>query len=214
MTMPPSVHMPPSPPGQPPEHGLDVSTLPTFAFGMRSPMWWGTLGMIIVEGMVFALTIMSYFYLRSRSSEWPQDSPPPDLLWGTVNLILMLLSGLPNWWTKRAAEQLDLRRVRIGMAICVAFALVSLAVRVGEFNTLNVRWDSNAYGSVVWMLMGLHTMHLITDAYDTIVLTALVHTGTLEGARFADVADNAGYWYFVVVSWVAVYATVFWGARL
>lgn len=193
---------------------LDVTHLPTFAFGTRSPMWWGTLGMIVVEGMVFALTIMSYFYLRSRSPAWPQDSLPPDLLWGTLNAVLMLVSGLPNWWTKRAAEQLDLRRVRIGMLVCVLFGIASLLVRIGEFNTLNVRWDANAYGSVVWMLMGLHTMHLLTDTYDSCVLAVLMWTGPLEGKRFVDVAENAGYWYFVVVSWLAVYAVVFWGARL
>jgi cytochrome c oxidase subunit 3 len=192
---------------------LDVSTLPTFAFGIRSPMWWGTLGMIVVEGMVFALTIMTYFYLRSRSPTWPQQAPPPDLLWGSINAGLMLASGIPNWWTKRAAEQLDLRRVRIGMLVCVAFGLACLLVRIGEFATLNVRWDANAYGSVVWMLMGLHTMHLLTDTWDSAVLAVLMWTGPLEGKRFVDVAENAGYWYFVVASWLAVYAVVFWGAR-
>ena len=192
---------------------LDVSTLPTFAFGIRSPMWWGTLGMIVVEGMVFALTIMTYFYLRSRSPTWPQQAPPPDLLWGSINAGLMLASGIPNWWTKRAAEQLDLRRVRIGMAVCVAFGIACLLVRIDEFATLNVRWDANAYGSVVWMLMGLHTMHLLTDTWDSAVLAVLMWTGPLEGKRFVDVAENAGYWYFVVISWLAVYAVVFWGAR-
>jgi len=197
-----------------PDDALDVKHLPTFAFGTRSPMWWGTLGMIVVEGMVFALTIMAYFYLRSRSPVWPQDSLPPDLLWGTVNVILMLASGVPNWWTKRAAEQLDLLRVRIGMAICGLFGVASLLVRIAEFNTLNVRWDASAYGSVVWMLMGLHTTHLLTDTYDSIVLGVLMWAGPLEGKRFVDVAENAGYWYFVVVSWLAVYAVVFWGARV
>jgi len=199
---------------QEPGEALDVSALPTFAFGPRSPMWWGTLGMIVVEGMVFALTIMTYFYLRSRAPAWPQDSAPPGLLWGTVNAALMLVSGVPNWWTKRAAEQRDLRRVRIGMLVCVLFGVASLLVRIGEFDTLNVRWDANAYGSVVWMLMGLHTMHLLTDTYDSIVLAVLMWTGPLEGKRYVDVAENAGYWYFVVVSWLAVYAVVFWGARL
>jgi cytochrome c oxidase subunit 3 len=201
-------------PRDPAPAALDVGGLPTFAFGPRSPMWWGTLGMIVVEGMVFALTIMSYFYLRSRSPEWPQGALPPGLLWGTVNVLLMLASGVPNWWTKRAAERMDLRRVRIGMAVCVAFGLLSLAVRVGEFATLNVRWDTSAYGSVAWMLLGLHTTHLITDTYDSVVLTVLMWTGPLEGKRFVDVAENAGYWYFVMVSWLAVYGTIVWGARI
>jgi cytochrome c oxidase subunit 3 len=199
---------------QPDKDALDVSGLPTFAFGPRSPMWWGTLGMIVVEGMVFALAIMSYFYLRSRSPEWPQESPPPDLLWGTINVVLMLASGVPNWWTKRAAERSDLRCVQIGMIVCVAFGVASLLVRIGEFATLNVRWDTNAYGSIVWMLMGLHTTHLLTDTWDSLVLTVLMWTGPVEGKRFVDVSENAGYWYFVVVSWLAVYAVVFWGGRL
>jgi heme/copper-type cytochrome/quinol oxidase subunit 3 len=34
-------------------------------------------------------------------------------------------------------------------------------------HALNVSWDANAYGSVVWLLLGLHTTHLITDTIDT-----------------------------------------------
>jgi len=193
---------------------LDVSSLPNHAFGPSSPMWWGTIGMIVVEGMLFALTIMSYFYLRSQAPEWPIRAPPPDLVWGTLNTALMLLSGLPNAWTKRCAERYEYRKVCLGLWLCTAFGVLLMAVRVGEFATLNVRWDTNAYGSVVWMLMGLHTSHLITDTYNTAVLAALFSGSPVEDKRYVDVSENAGYWYFVVVSWLAVYATVFWGARL
>jgi cytochrome c oxidase subunit 3 len=193
---------------------LDVSDFPTHAFGASSPSWWGTIGMVVVEGMLFALTIMSYFYLRSHAPEWPLRAPPPDLLWGTLNTALMLFSGLPNAWTKRWAERYDYQRVRIGLWVCTLIGLLLLAVRVAEFATLNVRWNENAYGSVVWMLMCLHTSHLITDTYNTGVLAAVFSGGPLECKRYVDVSENAGYWYFVVVSWLAVYATVFWGARL
>jgi heme/copper-type cytochrome/quinol oxidase subunit 3 len=197
----------------PSQAALDVSQLPSHAFGPSSPMWWGTIGMIVVEGMLFALTIMSYFYLRSQAAEWPLRAPPPDLLWGTLNTVLMLLSGIPNAWTKRSAEQFDQRRVRTGLWLCTLIGLVLMAVRVGEFATLNVHWNENAYGSVVWLLMGLHTTHLITDTYNTAVLAALFSGGPLECKRYVDVSENAGYWYFVLVSWLAVYAVVFWGAR-
>ena len=40
---------------------------------------------------------------------------------------------------------------------------------------LNTRWDSDAYGSAVWMLMGLHTTHLVTEAYDSLVRDILTH---------------------------------------
>ena len=40
---------------------LDVSGLPTYAFGNRSVMWWGTLGMILIESTVFAIAMVTYF---------------------------------------------------------------------------------------------------------------------------------------------------------
>jgi hypothetical protein len=90
---------------------LDISTLPTFAFGQRSPMWWGTMGLMLIEGTVFALTIMAYFYLRSHATVWPMSRLPPELIWGTVNTAVMLASAMvPNHFAKRAAERLDLAR--------------------------------------------------------------------------------------------------------
>ena len=192
---------------------LDISTLPTFAFGQRSPMWWGTMGLMLIESTVFALTIMAYFYLRSHATAWPMSRFPPDLIWGNINTAVMLASAIPNHFAKRAAERLDLQKVRLWMVVCLLFSFVFLGVRVLEFTALNTRWDSDAYGSVVWMLMGLHTTHLVTDAYDSAVLTTLMYTGPLEGKRFVDVSENAAYWYFVVLSWVPIYAVIYWGAR-
>jgi heme/copper-type cytochrome/quinol oxidase subunit 3 len=192
---------------------LDASTLPTFAFGQRSPMWWGTMGLMAIESTVFALTVMAYFYLRSHASVWPMSRFPPDLLWGTLNTVIMLASAVPNELAKRAAERLDLANVRLWMVVCLLFSLVFLGVRALEFTTLNTRWDSDAYGSVVWMLMCLHTTHLVTDAYDSAVLTALTFTNRMEGKRYVDVSENAAYWYFVVLSWLPIYAVVYFGAR-
>jgi cytochrome c oxidase subunit 3 len=192
---------------------LDISTLPTFAFGQRSPMWWGTMGLVLIEGTVFALTIMAYFYLRSHAAAWPMARLPPDLFWGTVNTAVMLASAVPNHFAKRAAERMDLGKVRLWLVVCLLSSIAFLGVRALEFGALNTRWDTDAYGSVVWMLLGLHTTHLITDAYDSTVLTVLTFTGPMEGKRFVDVSENAAYWYFVVLSWIPIYAVIYWGAR-
>jgi heme/copper-type cytochrome/quinol oxidase subunit 3 len=162
---------------------------------------------------VFALAVMTYFYLRSHANVWPMGRFPPDLLWGNINTLVILVSLLPNWLAKRAAEKLDLAEVRKWMVVSSLFGLAILGVRVFEFTTLNTRWDSDAYGSAVWMLIGLHTTHLLTDFYDTVVLTVLMFTGPLEGKRYVDVSENAGYWYFVVFSWLPIYAVIYWGAR-
>jgi cytochrome c oxidase subunit 3 len=198
---------------QAPARALDVSGLPTVVFSHRSLMWWGTLGMMAIEGTFFGLALMAYFYLRSHQDTWPITSLPPDLLWGTLNTVLMAASIVPAHLAKRAAERLDLHGVRRWLRIAVAFSVAFMAVRAMEFAALNVRWDSSAYGSLVWLLLGLHTTHIATDLIDTTVLTVLFHTGPLDGKRFVDVSENSFYWYFVVAAWLPFYLVIYWGAR-
>lgn len=193
---------------------LDVSGLPSYAFGHRSLMWWGTFGLIAIEGTIFALAIGSYLYLRSQSDAWPIAAAPPELLWGSVNTLILLASAWPNQMAKRAAEACDQIRTRRWLLVCLLFALAFLVLRGFEFAALHTRWDSNAYGSIVWTLLGLHTVHLLTDTYDTAVLEVLLFTGPMESQRFVDVSENALYWYFVVLSWLPIYAVIYGLPRL
>ena len=188
---------------------VDVSHLPGFAFHHRSIVWWGTMGLIVIEGMMFALLITSYLYLKGRSPQWPPGQFAPGLLWGTLNVFLLLASAVPNHLTKRAAEHLDLRKVRLWMAVALVFALAFNIVRIFEFQSLNVWYDENAYGSVVWTLLGFHTAHILTDFLDSAVLLALMFIGPIEESHFVDVAENSMYWYFVVLSWLPIYAVIY-----
>jgi cytochrome c oxidase subunit III len=193
---------------------LDVSGLAPGAFGHRGIVWWGTAGIIVVETTAFATAIAAYFYVRTRVPYWPPNVPPPDLFWGTLNTIILLASGVPNELARRAGERVDLSKVRLWMTVALVFGLAFNVVRAFEFANLNVRWDTNAYGSVVWLLLGLHTTHILTDFLDTIVLLVLMFIGPVEEKRFVDVAENAGYWYFVVLSWLPIYGVIYWAPRL
>jgi len=193
---------------------LDVSRLAPGAFGHRSILWWGTMGIVLIEGTMFALSIGAYFYLRSRSETWPPNLPPPDLRWGTLNTLLLLGSAIPNELAKRAAEKIDLAAVRLWLVVCLVFGVGFNVIRVLEFATLNCLWNTNAYGSIVWFLLGMHTIHISTDVIDTGVLTALMFTGPIEEKRFVDVSENAMYWYFVVFVWLPVYGVIYWAPRL
>lgn len=192
---------------------IDISAAPSYAFGHRGLAWWGTMGMIALEGVMFALIITSYFYLRTRNTEWPPGYFPPDLSWGTVNLGLMLLSGIPNHMMRKAAKSFDLTRVRLWIAVCLLFGAAFLAVRYLEFRGLNVWWDSNAYGSVVWLLLGFHTFHIATDVMETLVLGVMTLTGPMKETRFVDIEEDGMYWWFVVSTWVPAYAVVYLAPR-
>jgi heme/copper-type cytochrome/quinol oxidase subunit 3 len=194
---------------------LDVSDIPEYGFGHRSLLWWATASMMIIEGSVFAIVIVSYLYLKGRVPHWPPTGPSPRLFWGTLNTIILLGSCVPNALTKKAAERFDLAAVKLWLAVCLLFAVGFNVVRFLEFGALNVRWDANAYGSVVWVLLGLHTVHVVTDFLDSLVLAVLIFVGTdLTERRFVDVSENALYWYFVVFTWLPIYAVIYFGPRI
>jgi cytochrome c oxidase subunit III len=194
---------------------VDLSRLPLHGMGRASVTWWGTTAFMLIEGTGFALVIAVYLYLMNRASTWPIDAPPPDLLPGTAVTLILIASLVPNYLISRWAEREDLRRIRIGMVIMSVFGAAPLAARVFEFPALRVSWDTNAYGSVVWLLLGLHTTHIITDLAETLVLAALMFTRHAQNRRrFGDVQDNATYWNFVVAAWLPIYACIYWIPRL
>jgi cytochrome c oxidase subunit 3 len=192
---------------------LDVSTLPSYAFGHQGLIYWGTTGYMVIEGSMMLMTLIAYFFLRTRSTEWPPSAPDPDMTWATVNTVLLFVSGIPNHLTKRAAEAFDLRQVKLLLPICFLFGVAFVVIRALEFTTLGVSWDTNAYGSIVWFILGLHTTHILTDVVETGVLTALMFTAHVEPKRFVDVSENALYWDFIILSWVPIYVTLYFGPR-
>ena len=193
----------------------DLATLPTDAFGHRSLTWWGVIAFMLIEGAAFALAAAAYFFLMSHERSWPPPPfAPPDLLAGTLFTLVMLLSEIPNTLLKKDAEALKLPGVRIGLIIIVLIGALLLILRAFEFNSLNVRWTDNAYGSVVWMLLVLHTVHVLTDWVDTAVLAALMFTPqSAETRRFVDVSENALYWRFVWLTWLPLYLLIYWLPR-
>src|SRR6185295_12841218 len=134
---------------------IDVSRLPTYAFGHRALTWWATWSMMFMEGTMLGILLVSYFFLRTAVPHWPPGRTlPPNLFWGTLNTIIIVVSVIPNHLTKRASENLNLKGVRLWMIVTALFAVAFLIIRIFEFRNLNCRWDENAYGSIVWFNMG------------------------------------------------------------
>ena len=193
----------------------DLAALPDSAIGPRALVWWGTLGFMLIEGMGFLLAAGAYLYLRGRAAGWPPaGDAPPDLAMGALFTALLLLSEAPNRWVAAKAKAKDARAVRLGLVLMSVIGLALLGIRALEFAHLNVRWDHDAYGSVLWLLMVLHTAHVLTDLGDTAVLGACLITHDITDSQFSDANDNAGYWSFVVLSWLPIYVLVYWAPRL
>ena len=194
----------------------DVADLPTYKFGPSSLTWWGIIAFMVVEGAAFAMAFAAYFFLMGHEQGWPPEGrAAPDLLAGTLFTIVILLSEIPNTMIKKAANAHDTDKVRALLPVIVGIGVVLLIIRGFEFNSLNCRWTDNAYASIVWALLLLHTSHILTDWVDTVVLAALMKTPLgYEGRRLVDTDENALYWRFVWLLWLPIYLMIYWVPRL
>lgn len=198
-----------------PRFSGDLASLPSHAYGHRSLTWWGVLAFMVIEGIFFAMAIAAYFMLMNHQDRWPpQPVHPPALAAGIIFTLLMLLSEIPNSIIKKAAEAEKIGPVRIGLVLTSLIGTVLMVIRGFEFASLNVEWTDNTYGSVLWLLMVLHTGHVLTDLVDTYVLTALMFTRHgPTGRRFVDVSENSLYWRFVWLTWLPIYLLIYWLPR-
>jgi heme/copper-type cytochrome/quinol oxidase subunit 3 len=193
---------------------VDVSGLPNSEFGHRGLIWWGTVGFMVIEGSMFVIGLVVYFYLRLNVEQWPPSLPDPDPSYGTANLLLVFVSLVPAAISKRAAEKFDLERSRRWLAVLVLMGIGSLVLRAFEYPALNCRWDDNAYGSIVWVLLSMHTIHVATDVVDSAVLLVMAATKPMTRKRFVDLSENSLYWYFIVAWWLPIYAVIYFAPRV
>jgi heme/copper-type cytochrome/quinol oxidase subunit 3 len=192
----------------------NLAALPTAAYGPRSLIWWGVLGFVLIEGMGFALAAGAYLFLMQHTTPWPPNGTPPGLVESGIFLGLALLSEIPNVMADRAAHAKDVPAIRLWLVVMSLVGLALMVARWFEFQALNVGWTDNAYGSIVWAILLLHTTHVLTDLADTIVLTVFTFTHEVDTRRCSDVADGSFYWHFVVLAWLPLYALVYWLPRL
>jgi cytochrome c oxidase subunit I+III len=194
---------------------LDVSALPSIAFGPRATLWWGVVALMAIEGTALALTGASYLYVRRNFTEWPPAGTTlPALGAATGELVVLLVSLVPMIVVDRAARREEYLPVTIGLGVVTVFGLAALGLRALQFaSALGIRWDAHVYGSVVWLLLGMHAAHVITSTVENALIVAVLVKGPVERKDYVDAHVNALFWYFVVGAWVAVYALVYLAPR-
>ena len=201
---------------------IDASKLPEVGWDAQSPIWWGNLLLLVIETAMFGILVASYFYIRMNFEMWPPPrvnrepilyNTDPNLLWGTINTALHLLLIVPAWMMDRAARRLDNKAVIWTTILVVLGGFLAMGLRYLEFKSTHFSWDDNAYASVVWMILGMHFLHLLVATVETGVMLTFVVKDPLDEKHAVDITTSTVYWYWVIGTWVFLYALIYFGAR-
>ncbi len=194
---------------------VDVADLPTVTFGQRGLLWWGTLFFVIIEGWTLAIIVAAYYYVRQGSAQWPPTHTPlPSLTIPTIQLVVMLMSLIPIHFADRAARRLDKPTVRLWLTVGSALLIAIAILRWFEFWSLNVRWDSNAYGSAEWNILGWHATLIAVELGELVGMAAVMYRANVPVKYMSDTCDLALYYYYLILVWVPLYVVAYWVPRM
>jgi heme/copper-type cytochrome/quinol oxidase subunit 3 len=172
--------------------------------------------MLWIEGAGLAILVFTYLYIWRNFETWPPSKTPlPDLGISTINVVVLVVSVFPMWHLARLALRRE-KPLVLGFWLmgCVLFGIAAAVLRLMEFKGVHARWNANAYGAIVWVILTVHFAHILAATLETFVIGIVMFRGPVEERHFADIAVNAGYWYFVALSWVGLYALVFLSPRV
>lgn len=175
-----------------------------------SAAWWGMAGLIMTEGMIFVILVASYFFLRATSKEWPPAGVElPDLKLALPFSFVLWGSSIPIFWAEAALRNGRVDRFKVGAFISFVMGASFLAFTLHDFEALHFGWRDSAYGSIFYVTVGLHALHVFVGLVMSLVVQAKAWTGRFDRGRHTSAEVFSLYWHFVDAVWLLVFPSLF-----
>lgn len=168
-------------------------------------------GMVVFlasDVMLFAAFFAAYFLLRSTNDPWVPDDVELDVARASAATVLLIGSSFTMVAGERAYERRDLVALRRWILVTMGLAAAFLTNQLVEYRTLDFRIDDHVYGSMYWMLTGLHTAHVAVGLGALAMLFVRAARVRHEAAIEPWVAATSLFWHLVDVIWVFVFLTI------
>ncbi len=199
--------------------GRDGELLPAHATGPTAFAWWGMVWLILTEAALFAVVLLSYWFLRFRSGpEWPPDGiARPELALPLVMTAILWSSSLPVHLADRGIRAGNQRRLRLGLLAGWVLGATFITLQVVlEYPRVLEEFSprTNAYGSLFFTITGLHGAHVVVGLLISVWVQARAWLGAFDERRHVSVQNFTMYWHFVDVVWLFVLFTIYLSPHL
>ncbi len=155
-------------------------------------------------GMLFAAFTSAYI-VRQAEGNWVYFELPKLFYYTTA---VILLSSVTMQWAYGSAKKDNLNRVKLLVSATSVLGIVFLAGQVmawRELVKMSVYFVGNPSGSFLYVLTGLHGLHLVT----AIIFLLIVLNGTwkykVHSKNMAQMEMCTTYWHFLSGLWLYLF---------
>jgi cytochrome c oxidase subunit 3 len=159
---------------------------------------------IVSVVMIFA-GLTSAFIVRQAEGNW-LDFELPKIFW--FNSAVIILSSLTMHWAYLSAkkDQFDQLKLALGFTTALGFAFL-----VGQWYSwvalvdIDVYFVGNPAGSFLYVLTGLHAIHLISGVIFMIIVLISSFRYKIHSKRMTTLEMCATYWHFLGGLWLYLF---------
>lgn len=159
---------------------------------------------IITVVMVFA-ALTSAYIVRQAEGNWLVFELPT-AMWVTTGVIL--LSSFTMHWAYLSAKKDELGQVKLAIGITTGLGVLFL---IGQFYVWGILVDHNVFfvgnpsGSFLYVLSGLHGLHLISGIIFLIIVLISALRYKVHAKNLNQIQMCATYWHFLDGLWIYLF---------
>jgi len=159
---------------------------------------------IVSVVMIFA-GLTSAFIVRQSEGNW-LEYELPNILWFTSGIII--LSSFFMQWALKSAKKDQLENLKSGLIITTLLGIVFL---VGQWFSwvalvdMDVYFVGNPAGSFLYVLTGLHAVHLLSGVIFLIIMLISSFRYQVHSKRLVKLEMCATYWHFLGGLWLYLF---------
>jgi cytochrome c oxidase subunit 3 len=173
-----------------------------------SPLTVGAVLWLASELMLFAGFFAAYFTLKGATEVWPPAGVDLQPARPAVFTALFVCSAVTVWLAVRAARAGKLAESRAFMVVTGLLGLLFAVDTFFELRDVGFGIDTDAYGSIFWILIGVHWLHVLVGLFLIGVIMAITQ-GRSGVPNDTVVTVISYYWYFLVALSIAVFAVLY-----
>jgi len=179
----------------------------------------GMILFIVSEVMFFFGFFWAFFHFSLNPSDaiqgnWPPVSVESIFAYGLplINTVILLSSGVTLTWSHVSLYKNNKKESVIGLFLTIVLGLIFTKIQFAEFCLAKFTIADSCYGSVFYMLTGLHGFHVLVGTIFLCVAFVRLVTNYFNKTRFSGFELAIWYWHFVDVVWLFVFSGIYcWG---
>ena len=167
---------------------------------------WGMLLFILTEAMLFVSLFFSYYLLGRDAPQWPPEDLAPGFKFSSWMTLALVSSSIVLEWGNRLAKRNRNGPARVAVGVTILLGAVFLALQYFEYSERlkHVQPDSGAYGSIFYIITGLHAAHLLLGMLMLAYVLCLQRIEKSFKPPHRPLHNAALYWHFVDVVWIFI----------